>query len=161
MIYMRIGAALAVLGLLLWVRHAIYQDGYDDGSKHVQTQFDAYRGKIIRLTAERKAENAATLAATEARNEAIAHGYQQALNAIAADRDSLARRLRNSQARSCSPILPTPENITGAADASTIPPSEAEFDRLYDEYDRQCRADAAQLDALIMELSPQLQQPSP
>lgn len=156
MIYLRIGAALAVLGLLLWARHAIFQDGYDEGAAHVQAQFNEYRGTIQRITQQRETENAIKAAEVKATNEATLHAYQNQLAAIANDRDSLAKRLREHQVRTSGATVSAAISEPGATEPSPQPSGLSEVDRSLDEFKSACLADAAQLDALIGQIKHQL-----
>jgi hypothetical protein len=156
MIYLRIAAAVAVIGALWWLHHAIYQDGYDDGSAHVQTQFDGYRDQLATITQQRETENAIKAAEVKATNEGVMRELQSKYEAIATVNGSLSRKLRDLSARACITYLPGVDDLTGTPEASGEPSSQAQIDGLTDSYDQSCQRDAAQLDALITQIKPQL-----
>jgi hypothetical protein len=152
-----VGAGLLVLALsyLVWdYGRDHYSDGYAKGTAEVQARWDAEVQardlEVARATAEREARDKAT----RARNEEVIHGYQEQISRIAGDRDSLARRLRDSEARSNT--VPTATDQQGTADATAKPESARSVDEALDGYDQACRQDAAQLEALIEQVSEQL-----
>lgn len=149
-------AAVALAGLLGWAIHTYNEHLRDQGRAEIQVKFDAYRKEIARLATEREVANMVKDAQVIATNEAALNAYQKTLADIAADRDGLSKRLRNSQARTCSAAGTQVDHRPAVATASPEPSSEEAVDRLYDEYDRACQGDAAQLDALLAELKPQL-----
>lgn len=154
-LYAYLALALAAVGGYVYWHHKVYDKGHTAGAQSVQVVFDEYRGKITSITEQRKAENAVKLATITATNEAALNAYQTQLSAIADDRDSLARRLRN-HAGACSAILPAVEDQSGTADASTFPGGAQTLDEFLDAYDRACQQDAVQLDALLAQIKPQL-----
>lgn len=157
-----IGAAI-LLGLVWWAVHA-YNDGLrEQGRSEIQVKFDAYRTEVDRLATERETANRLKDAQVIATNEAALNDYQSKLADIIADRDSLAKRLRNSQARTCRATGAQADNRPAVITTSPESSSEEAVDRYterkdaaLDELDSACRQDAAQLDALIRQLMPQL-----
>ena len=146
-----LGATLLVLATLgAWIHHK----GVASGRESVQAKFDDYRAKVQAQAAIQTAETKRIEAATAARNEAIHHDYQAQLAAIAADNASISRRLSDYRARvrALSQVPSQP----GSANPGPQSSSQTEADRLNDEYDRACREDSAQLNALIEGVKPQL-----
>lgn len=148
-----LGAVLVVVA----VAYAVIdygRDKYDEGRAAVQAKWDADSAarntEIERIIGEQRANDAAT----KARNEEIIHVYQEQISRIAADRDSLARRLRDNEVRSRA--LSEAEYQRGVADAAAQSGGPRNVDEALDAYDRACRSDAAQLEALIRQIRGQL-----
>ena len=156
-IYAYAALGLALIGGYFYWHHHVYAQGDSAGAQRVQTEFDAYRSNVLQITAQRQAEDAQKDAQAKAINEAVIHDYETKLAAYAADRDSLARRLYAlaTKAGTCSAAVPTDQDRSPTATASQEPSSE-EIIGAVSTYDAACRSDAAQLDALISELKPQL-----
>lgn len=148
-------ASAVLLGLLAWAIGAYNESLRDQGRAEIQAKFDAYRDEVAKLTSERDTANKIKDAEAKATNEAALNAYQKTLADISTDRDSLAKRMRNSQ-RACSATGTQVDHRPAVVAASQEPSGEETVDRLYDEYDRACQGDAAQLDALIMQIRPQL-----
>lgn len=97
--------------------------------------------------------------ATRQFNLEVRNRYEADLARIAADRDGLARRLRNAQVPAA---CPGPASSTGGSTAAPAGPQPEgprgpdAIDAALDRYDAACRADAAQLNALIEQIKPQL-----
>lgn len=129
-------------------------DRYDAGAAHVQKQW-AEAAEATRIAAEaQRLETQAREREARARNNEVVHGYQEQVSRISADRDSIARRLRDNEVRLRA--LSNAANQPGTADAATQPGSSRSADEALDDYDRACRADAAQLEALIRQVKGQL-----
>jgi len=147
------GAVLAILaGGVLWVRHG----GYKAGVAAVEARLAVDRKAVKEagdkaIAAAQAAENAAL-----ANNVEVIRGYNETLVAIAADRDSLAGRVRDYQNRLRTLAANQATDRLAASVAGRIASSAAEVDRLSDELDAACRRDAAKLTALQDQIKPQL-----
>lgn len=155
-LYLYLALAVALAGGYWYWHHSVYQKGYTEGAESVQVLFDGYRGKIIRLTAERAAENAIKDAQVKATNDLVIQELEAKYEAIATVNGSLSRKLRDLSARACITYLPGVDDLAGTPEASGEPSSQAQIDELTDEYDQSCQRDAARLDAIIAEISVQL-----
>lgn len=152
----KLAGTVIVLGLIGWGIHTYNEHLREQGRAEIQVKFDAYRAAVSKLATERETANAIKAAQVAATNEVTVNAYQNQLAAIAADRDSLSRRLRNSQARASCVTVPTPADQPGIADPSPQPSGIQAIDGLTDDFARACLSDAIQLDTLIQQLKPQL-----
>lgn len=152
----RIGLGAALLAGLLWGIYSYGNKRESAGRAAVEALWKADTVAREKATDEAIAKAEADKAAALANNVKVTEDANQALRAIAADRDSLAERLRAYQnsLRSLSARQATDQR--GLDVAAGIASRAAEADRLYDEYDTACRNDAVRFKALQDELRPQL-----
>jgi len=146
--------ALLILALTFWWwGHSRYELGIaDERASWERTIAEANRRNELEAREKEEAARQHNAEVRRARDAEIAF--------ILADRDSLARRLRDAQAnavRSC----PVPEDPGGPGPADPGPEPGGEggastADAALDAYDTACRLDAAQLNALIEQIRPQL-----
>jgi hypothetical protein len=149
---------LALFGGGLWLHHSGYTQGDAAGSSRVQLEWDRNIEEIQRMTAKAIADATAERDKALAANEGISNDYQAQLSAAHANAAVFAQRLRDYQARATTDSGAVPKAGSGQGAAATSAKSAQEagiYERLAD-YDASCQADAAQLNALIAELKPQL-----
>lgn len=146
-------AGAAVLLLALW---AIHHHGYTSGKATVQADWDKDRAARAEVDAKVVQAQAQLEAANRARNEAIEHEYQQKLAAIAADRDSVAGRVREYETRIRSLSAAQATGQRGLDVVAGIASRQREVDAAFDAYDRACRSDAVRFKALQDEIRPLL-----
>lgn len=156
--YRKYIAALAVVFVIAGAVVSYGRARYNEGVAHVRAQWSADTKARDAETARVAQEYAARTAATVARNDEVLNGYQDEISRIAADRDSVARRLREYKIRERS--LSAAADKPGAVGAGAEPKGEAAADGALDAYDSACRRDAAQLDALIRQVRGQLDKPA-
>ena len=156
---LRIAAALALVALIGWGYHAIYQRGYRASEATWQARWTA------RDLAETKAKDAA-LAAQKASQDATDAHNQEIMNAIndaQRERDAargdadLARRLLAAASRppATSGAVPPAADQPGTAPAGGTGEGES-LGSLVADAIGECRRNADRLDALIAEVLPQL-----
>lgn len=148
--------ALAVIGFAC----AFYGYGREQrkaGAAEVQAKWNADKAARNAETDRALRSIAARVAETKARNEEVINGYQKQISNIAADRDSIAGRLRDNEVRLRA--LSEAANQPRADGSPAQPESPRSVDEALDAYDRACRSDAAQLEALIRQLRGQLDKP--
>ncbi len=149
-------AAIAIIGLAWW-RIEAYGDAREKAGKdEVQALWDADVAARDKATADAIAAQKAREEAQRASNEVTIRDYTQKLLAIAADRDSLSRRLHDYQDRLRSLAAAQAGGASGTADPGPVASSPTEADRRTDELDAACRADAEQLNALIQVVREQM-----
>jgi hypothetical protein len=153
-----LAGAIAVLGALFWVTHAVYEAGDRNGAARVQKDWDDDKAAIVKVTAQAIAD--ATKQRDDAlnANEAIQNDYQTELLTARATAIQFAQRLRDYQTRAATDRGPVPKAGDHQNSSATSAESAAEagiYERLAN-YDQSCQADAAQLNALIREIRPQL-----
>jgi hypothetical protein len=154
--------ALAVAVILIgggwWLYHSAYSEGQTAGKAEIQSAWDLDKAAI------QAAADKAVADATKARDDAleangvIQNDYQAQLSAADARATVLAGRLRDYQARIAAGSSGVPKAGGGQGTTATSPESAQEagiYERLAS-YDAACQSDAAQLNALIAELTPQL-----
>jgi hypothetical protein len=140
--------------------------GYKAGASHWETKYSAlqtenWQGRAQREEVTRKALEGqlAQARAVSANNERVVNDLQIQTAAIVADRDrtnDLVHRLLTRQARpAAGPSVPTPINQPGAARASEAGGDERLAELLTNAAD-ECRTNAAQLNALVAQVKPQL-----
>ena len=134
--YWKVGAGLILVVLLIagyaYWHHQVYQSGVDAK----QLEWDADNAK-----------RDAAQAAKDAQNVEVIRGYDKKLQVIAADRNSLAKRLHDYQ-------ISALQGARGSVETGPQSGGQATVDGRLDAYDAACRADAAQLDALIEAIQP-------
>lgn len=148
----QVWALLALIALGWWLRSS----GYDAGQRDANA---SWTKSIAAANAEADRQALAKEEAARQHNIEVRRQYEADIAHILADRDSLARRLRNAQAATGRCPLPEAADRPGAADAGAQPGGEsgaAATDAALDAYDQACRLDAAQLTRLIEQLRPQL-----
>jgi len=156
MIAIGVTVILLALGGYFGYRLA-YDSGQTAGRAEIQTQWDANRAKIQAVT------DAAIATATKQRddafiaNEVAQHGYQEQLSAINATAADFARRLRYAEARIATHSDPLPKTSGGQQPAATgAQAGDVNLTNAIGAALAECSANTAQLDALIVELKPQL-----
>lgn len=155
--YVKLAAALALLAAIVWGALADYSAGKKAGSSAIQVLWDADKAAIAKETAT------AIATATKERddalqaNEAIHSDYETQLSASRALGDSLAQRLRDAYTHPTAGSGAVPKagdrqgTVATGPQSGDVPLTSALSDAL-----TECSANAAQLDALIVELKPQL-----
>lgn len=146
-------AGALVLGLACW---AIHHHGYNAGKERIQAAWDKDTAARAVVVAKVAAQQAEIEAATRSRNEVIEREYKDKLAAIAADRDSVAGRLREYESRLRSLAAAQATDKRGLAVAAGIAARQREMDQAFDAYDSACRRDALKLEKLQDEVRPQL-----
>ena len=129
----------------MW-HHHVFQLGVKAEDIVWQARIDKQRAAYDKELARQQAEKDAIAA----HNEQVLHDYNAQLLAIAGDRDSLARRVHEYQARlaALGSAVSQAGHPAGSADAPQVASGEGGFDEAFDAYDRSCRDDAAKLEAL-------------
>jgi hypothetical protein len=152
-----VGAA-AVLGAVLWLEHAVYAAGDKNGANRVQVAWDQDKADIARVTTSAIAQATAQRDMALQANEAIHNDYQTQLLAARDLSQQLSQRLRDATDRLATRGGALSKASGGQSATATSAESAAEagiYERLA-AYDAACQNDAAQLNALIAELKPQL-----
>jgi hypothetical protein len=145
-------ALLLLAGAFWWHGHERYQAG-------VAAERSGWEAVVAEANAKADQERQELEAAARRNNDEVRSRYETDLARIAADRDSLARRLRNAPVPAACPEPAESAGGSAAAGAGPEPRGEsrtAAIDAALDVYDRSCQADAAQLNALIEQIRPQL-----
>ena len=129
----------------MW-HHHVFQLGVKAEDIVWQARIDKQRAAYDKELARQQAEKDAIAA----HNEQVLHDYNAQLLAIAGDRDSLARRVHEYQARlaALGSAVSQAGSAGGVADAPQVASGSGGFDEAFDAYDRSCRDDAAKLEAL-------------
>ena len=124
-----------------------------------QARIDKQRAAYDKAIEQQRVERDAIAA----HNAQVVHDYNQQLLSIANDRDSLARRVRDYQARiaALGDALSQAGSAAGPAGAGQVASGESGFDAAFDAYDRACRDDAAKLEALQEAVRPIVSQTPP
>ena len=143
-------SVLLISVVLLYLHHKWYGKGYLEGSQAVQKQFDDYRGKIVRVTEQKRLEAAQKLNEVLKTNAEAINVYQSKIDRINADRGRLSRQLQEYYAGTCSRTVPADPDRQEAATASQ---ESSGLSKALDNFVQACRSDAAQLDALISEVN--------
>ena len=157
MIYAKLAALLALLAAFAWGAYADYSAGRKAGSDAIQAAWDKDKA-AIQATAD-----AAIATATRERdtalqaNEAISNDYQIQLSASRANSVELAKRLLKyaSAAAARGGGVPEAGDRQGTA-ATGTPAGDGGLTNALGAALAECSANTAQLDALIVELKPQL-----
>lgn len=144
-----LGAVALIVGLHVYGEHR-----YEAGKAEVTAKWKADIAARDKASAVQAEQVRIQTAAVAANNVKVEHDYQVQIAAIAADRDSLARRLRDYDQVHSSPV-PEAAGDPIAAPASAQPAGASPVDAAFDAYDKSCQSDAAQLNALIAELEAQ------
>lgn len=145
-----IAAALAVIVFHNWrvmqaADHA-YRRGVDETTA-------TYTAAALKASEDFRAREARAAA----HNAEVIRGYRDELAAIALDRDAGARRLLDVQAAlTRSRAAAETSGLAGAARAAYLAGRARELEEATGRYDAACRRDAAQLEALIGQVKPQL-----
>lgn len=145
-------AVLAIVGGLWYVRHG----GIVIGRAEIQAKWDADRAARAAVDARIVQDQAKKDAANTARNEVIERETQEKLDDIAADRDSLASRVRDYESRIRSLAASKATDQRGLDAIAGIAARQREMDAAFDAYDRACRSDAVRFKALQDEIRPLL-----
>lgn len=148
----QVWALLLLAGAFWWHGHERYRAG-------VAAERSSWEAVVAEANAKADQERQELEAAARRHNDEIRRRYEADIARIASDRDSLARRLRNAQVPAA-----CPEPASGAGGSTAAAPGQepgspggiAAIDAALDRYDAACRADAAQLNALIEQIRPQL-----
>ena len=158
----------AALVVLLAIGAAVVNYGhhrYLAGKAVVQAEFDAFLQKTRAAADEIAQQNQKAEAAAAARNEVLAHDYDAKVAAATADRDRLAGLLKRARLGASAGGTAQSPDIAPAPDASTAGSAEAprpvadrgaELDAAIAAVIVEASTNAAQLDALIAEIKPQL-----
>jgi hypothetical protein len=157
-IYAKLAAALALLAAIGWGVVADYHAGKKAGSDAVQAAWDKDKASIQAVA------DAAIATATKERdaaleaNEAVSNDYQTQLSAARALSGSLAAKLRDYAARTSASGGGVSKAGSGQGTAGTSTPSgDAGLTNALGAALAECSANTAQLDALIVEIKPQIQ----
>jgi hypothetical protein len=154
-----VGAMLGVIALyltyMLW-HHHVFELGQLKERAAWVIRWDERDKADAKAVADELERQKLESARQEKLNAQITQTYRQQLLAIAGDRDSLARRVREYQDRyaALSGAMQQAKGEPGANGAGAVPSGPQTIDRLSDDLDAACRADAAQLDALRAEVAP-------
>lgn len=146
-------AGAAVVALVLW---AIHHHGYNSGRERVQAAWDKDLAARKEADARVVQAQAQLESANRARNEVIEREYKDKLAAIAADRDSIAGRVREYESRLRSLAAAQATGQRGLDAIAGIAARQREMDQAFDAYDRACRRDAVRFKALQDEIRPLL-----
>jgi hypothetical protein len=149
---------IAVLGLGALGYRAVYDSGRTAGANSVQTQWDADKAAIAKTTAAAIAQMTKQRDDALNANEAIHDTYETELSAANANSDALLKRVRQYEASftAHSGSVPKAGSGPGPADPGQESSGQSVLDSHIVAYDTACQSDAAQLNALIGELKPQL-----
>ena len=148
--------AIAVLVLMVCEGVLVGYHEHKAGAAEVQVLWDADKASVAKTAAAAlAAEQAKTIAALNA-NQGIIHDYDAKLSAATASNSDLALRLRHAlgATASCSSVPETP-GVPGTAPASTPSGAGSVADALAAAI-TESELNAAQLDALIDQIKPQL-----
>lgn len=156
-LYAYAAGAIALVALSAFGYHAIYSSGKTAGEALIQTQWDANKEAIQKTT------DAAIAQAIKARddalqaNEGVKNDYEAQLLAANANAAVFAQRLRNYQAHPSTDRGTVPKAGSGpAAPATGASGGDGTLTNALGDALAECSANTAQLDALIIELKPQL-----
>lgn len=147
-------AGAAIVLLALW---AVHHHGYNAGKATVQAAWDKDRAARAEADARVMQAQAELEAANRARNEVIEREYKDKLAAIAADRDSIAGRVREYESRLRSLSAAQATGQRGLDAIAGIAARQREMDELFDNYDKSCQRDAIRFRALQDEIRPQVE----
>lgn len=147
-----LAGAIVLVGVL-W---AVHHHGYSSGKERIQSAWDKDRAARKEADASAVQAQAQLEAANRARNEVIESEYQSKLAAIAADRDSIAGRVREFESRLRSLSAAQATSQRGLDVAAGIAARQRELDQAFNAYDRACRNDAVRFKALQDEVRPLL-----
>jgi hypothetical protein len=151
-----VGAVLLLAAVFFGFR-AVYDAGDKSGAARIQLQWDQDKADIQRLSDAAIANVTKERDAALQANEVAQNGYQAELSAANASAADFARRLRSAEARLAASSGSVPQASGGQQSAD--PSSQAGDVRLTNALGAalaECSENAAQLDALIVELKPQL-----
>jgi DNA anti-recombination protein RmuC len=153
-------AGLALVSGVLWFSHVRYKAGEAAGTAKVTEQWQADTKARDAADAAIRAQNAAAVeAARQTNQEALADANTQ-LQAIAADRDSLARRMSDTanRVRTLASAAATSQLGTDVAAGIARRAEEAYrgIEERWDAYDKSCQRDAVRFSALQDQIRPQL-----
>lgn len=152
-----IASLVAILGFTAFGMRYIYNKGHTSGVAEITAQWDADKLAIQKVTDAAIAQATAERDMALKANEGIENDYQAQLSASHALSDSLAIQLRKYAASHPANSGTVPK--TGSGQAASAASSPAGDDRLTSALGAalaECSANTAQLDALIIELKPQL-----
>lgn len=153
---LRFWKPLAGAIVLVWILWAVHHHGYNAGRERVQAAWDKDRAARAEADARVVQAQAELEAANRARNEVIEREYKDKLAAIAADRDSIAGRVREYESRLRSLSAAQATGQRGLDALAGIAARQREMDQAFDAYDRACRNDAVRFSALQQEVAGQL-----
>ena len=154
--YWRFGAAILTVGILLWYRHSVYENGRKAGEASITADWKADTARRDKVDSDiREAERLRQASIASANQESLSNVNKQ-LIAIASDRDSLSRMYLQTrdQVRSLSSSQATSQ--LGVDVAAGIASRAAELEKAFDAYDAACQRDAVRFAGLQAELRPQL-----
>lgn len=146
---------IAVLAVLL-IGWRLHHHGVVSGRAEIQAAWDKDRASRAAVDATIAQNQAKVESANRARNEVIEREYQNKLAAIAADRDSIAGRVRQYESRLRSLSAAQATDQRGLDAIAGIAARQRELDAAFDAYDRSCRRDAVRFQALQDEIRPLL-----
>lgn len=149
-------AAVALVAGLLWYRHSLIAMGDAQGSSRVQALWDADTAKRDKADADAVEADRKRKQDAQDHNDQVEKQHADDLAAISADRDGLVRLLRRADDQVRALTAGKATDQLGIAVARQIASRAEETYRLLGNYDAACRADSAQLNALIAEIKPQL-----
>lgn len=147
-----LAGAIVLVGIL-W---AVHHHGHNAGKATVQAAWDKDLAARKEADARVVQAQAQLESANRARNEVIEREYKDKLAAIAADRDSIAGRVRDYENRLRSIAAARATDQRGLDAIAGIAARQREMDQAFDAYDRACRRDAVRFKALQDEIRPLL-----
>ena len=159
--YKLIGGAILFLilgGAIYFGLRSVYSAGVTDGKAVVQIAWDTDRAGIQKVTDVAIAQATAQRDMALQANEVIANDYQTKLSSANASAADLLGRVRAYEARAAanSSFVQKAGGEPATAPAGQVAPSKDSLDQFLLAYDAACQSDAAQLNALIAEIRPQL-----
>src|SRR5277367_1670570 len=150
-------ACIALVAFGFYEYRTVYNSGKQAGMEQVQTAWDQDKEAIQKVT------DAAIAKATKDRddaleaNEGIKNDYEAQLLTARANATAISNQLRNYQARHTSSFDQLPETSSGlGAPAASTGQGLAKLDDALGAALTECKDNAAQLNALIAEIKPQL-----
>ena len=156
-VYAIAAGVIVLIAAAFWGYQTIYSEGKKAGAATVQSAWDTDKAAIAAQTAQAIAQATKQRDDALEANEAIHNDYQAQLSAATASAQSLAQRLRDTQARLAASSSTMPKAGGGQSTAGAGPASsDAGLTGAVAAVFQECTDNAAQLDALIAEISPQL-----
>lgn len=155
-----LAGAILSLGLITYVHHVIYASGERDGEAKIQKAWDDNKADIQRVADEAVAKATKDRDAALAANQGIHDEYEKRLADTTADAALFAQRLRDAATKIAagSSTLSKVGDLAGSAAASAAGSAQllgqllSRLTGLREE----CVANDAALDALVLEIRPQI-----
>lgn len=159
-LYAYAAGTVAIAAGVLWYGHSRYEAGEAAGEAAVTAQWQADTKSRDATDARIRAENAAKVEAARVTNQEVLADANQKLIAIAADRDSLARRMQDAAYRLRAAASAQATDKLGIDVATGIAARAEEarraIEQQWDAYDQSCRRDAVRMQALQEQIRPWL-----